>query len=42
MGVLKGSRFSGGSRRGCRFFFFAGIAFGFCSTSEAAPTLLFL
>jgi hypothetical protein len=29
VGVLKGSKFNGGRRSGCRFFFFVGVAFAF-------------
>jgi hypothetical protein len=29
VGVLKGNKFSGGRRSGCKFFFFVGVAFAF-------------
>lgn len=41
VGLLRGSKFKGGNLRGWRFFFFDGVPFDFCSTSDAT-TLLFL
>jgi hypothetical protein len=42
VGVLKGRRFNGGKRKGCRFFFFVGVAFAFCSMSDSEAIRAFL
>jgi hypothetical protein len=42
VGVLKGSRFNGGRRSGCRCFFFVGVALIFWSTSDPDPIKTFL
>lgn len=41
VGVLKGSKFKGGSRSGCRFFFLTGVELFWCSKSELAFLLGF-